>query len=361
MGQKQTDNASRQRLRDEIRDLCLFARTPDDLFRNACEPLLELVSADLGAFCLLRDIASIQYDWWPYRAPEAFLRDYGRIAHHDFVREAVATRPGRVVLDNDILSRKKLIATPLYRDCRDLGVPLEHALAVLIPLPGGRHGGLTLYRDTDRPFTATERRDVQLLVPYLVGGIQTCLDFAWIQEGKRALETASSRSSEGLIELVDGNMTMCSDNARAILDAWYPEDSTRADGLPEPFAAALQTTRVAGGPSGTAWQRLIDYGLYGHLDARPIPVLDYQGLPSARTYIHVREKLTIPKRWEEKLPTEQLREVTRRVLDGMSNEDIARDLGLSVPRIKQLIKIVYDLLGAESRAKLISMRNDVDD
>ncbi len=362
MAQAKTDNTARKHLRDEVRDLCFFARTPQDLFVDACRPLLKLGSADIGAFCVSHEDERLPYYWHPYHAPDSFLRDYERIAEHDFVRKAVAERPGKVVLDNDILSRRELIATPLYRDCRDLGVPLEHALAVLIPLRGGRHAGLTLYRDTDRPFTKTERQDIQMMVPFLAGGIQNCLDFAWIQAEKRALENDNGRSTEGKIQLVDGYMTACSPNARALMDAWYPEDGMRADGLPHQLAAALHGARAStAGPDCHAWYRLIDRGLYGHLDARPVDVLDYRGRPSARVHVHLREKLTMPKPWLEKLPTEQLREVARRVLDGMSNEDIARDLKLSLPRIKQLVKIVYDEIGAESRAKLISLRNDFDD
>lgn len=63
--------------------------------------------------------------------PDAFFGGYAEMAPHDFVRRAVTKTPNLVLRDSEMVPRSKLESNAMYHRSRDLGMPLEHVMAVM--------------------------------------------------------------------------------------------------------------------------------------------------------------------------------------------------------------------------------------
>lgn len=59
----------------------------------------------------------------------------------------------------------------------------------------------------------------------------------------------------------------------------------------------------------------------------------------------------VPPRWAEKLTAREI-EVSERVIQGLSNAEIAAELGIKEPSVKQHVRRVFDALGVDSRTQL---------
>jgi len=166
------------------------------VFERAYPLLLGLVGADYGALGVSVSGDPRDFRWLVAGLPPAFFAAYPQLAPHDFVRRAVLRRPNVVLCDEQMVGRRALERNPMYRLAREVGVPLEHVMAVMLHA-GARSGappamearwesGLSLYRDRRRPFTSGERRTLQDVTPAFVNAVRNCLAFAALRDQSAA-------------------------------------------------------------------------------------------------------------------------------------------------------------------------------
>jgi DNA-binding CsgD family transcriptional regulator len=166
------------------------------VFERAYPLLLGLVGADYGALGVSVSGDPRDFRWLVAGLPPAFFAAYPQLAPHDFVRRAVLRRPNVVLGDEQMVGRRALERNPMYRRAREVGVPLEHVMAVMLHA-GARAGapteldarwqsGLSLYRDRRRPFTPRERQTLQDVTPAFVNAVRNCLTFAALRDQSAA-------------------------------------------------------------------------------------------------------------------------------------------------------------------------------
>jgi len=162
------------------------------VFERAYPLLLGLVGADYGALGVSVSGDPRDFRWLVAGLPPAFFAAYPELAPHDFVRRAVLGRPNVVLCDEQMVDRRALERNPMYRRAREVGVPLEHVMAVMLHAggPSGAHAdvdarwqsGLSLYRDRRRAFTLRERQTLQDVTPAFVNAVRNCLTYAALRD-----------------------------------------------------------------------------------------------------------------------------------------------------------------------------------
>ena len=76
--------------------------------------------------------------------------------------------------DSEMVSRRELRRSSMYEHCRELKMPLEHVMAVLLDVGLDWHGGFTLYRERQRPFSDQDLGFLQRLTPALASTVRNC-------------------------------------------------------------------------------------------------------------------------------------------------------------------------------------------
>ncbi len=150
--------------------------------------LVALVPADYGALGVSSTGRPEDFVWRVARLPPAFFAVYPEVAGHDFVRRAVAARPGVVMRDEEMIPRAEMETNVLYRRAQEIGAPLEQVMAVMLHIDTRWQGGLSLYRDRRRPFTEREREALQRITPSLANAVRNCHLFGGAASFGAALE-----------------------------------------------------------------------------------------------------------------------------------------------------------------------------
>src|SRR5687768_9968765 len=119
--------------------------------------LLSLVPADYGALGISSSGKPEDYEWIVAQIPPAFFAAYPEMAQHDFVRTSVSSKLNVVLRDEEMVSRPELEANMMYRRAREVGMPLEQVMAVMLHVDDRWQSGLSLYRERRRPFSEAER------------------------------------------------------------------------------------------------------------------------------------------------------------------------------------------------------------
>lgn len=103
-----------------------------------------------------------------HNCDDSIIATYPPYMMEDFFREALMAHPGKAVNTSDLISRKALIATRLYREWA-VHYHVEWSLGTLLRDPHtALQEFLTIWRhDPARPFSEDERRMKELLMPHL--------------------------------------------------------------------------------------------------------------------------------------------------------------------------------------------------
>lgn len=314
---------------------------------GAAYPILsKLVPVEYGALCISRPDSPALYDWAVAQIPDAFFRGYADIAPYDFVRAAVAQRPNVVLRDSEMmLSRAEIERHPLYRHCRASDMPIEHVMAVMFASEPGWHGGLTLYRTNQGPFSDRERQLLQFLAPFFTNTVSNCRKYSDMKWWSSLLNASLSLCgieviifSESMVEIAR------SEGADSVLDRAFGAGSRGPNGLPAPLSARLQ--RFAGGslPVSPPSPWIV-----------PIPGagLVISLLPIVRdSKTHWAALLDeVPADWRKRLTATEL-DVAVRVAQGWDNELVAKDLGYKVVSVRTYVYRIFNKLGMGTRGAL---------
>ncbi|MFP2926428.1 LuxR family transcriptional regulator, partial [Pyxidicoccus sp. 3LG] len=190
--------------------------------------LARLLPTDCAAMCVSQPELPGGYDWVVTRMPEAFVTHYGELSAVDFVRESVVHQPNVVLRDSEMVAPRALERTALYQRCHDIGFPMEHVMSVLLDARGDWHGGLTLYRERQRPFSDRDRALLQRLTPMLVSTVRNCRLLG--QESRRAdlLDTLfHHQGAECVVLAPPAREVMRTAHATTLLERWFSPAGAR--------------------------------------------------------------------------------------------------------------------------------------
>jgi DNA-binding CsgD family transcriptional regulator len=308
--------------------------------------LLRLVPADYGALGISSSGRPEDYEWIVAKLPPAFFTAYPEMAPHDFVRASVARQPNRVLRDQEMVSRPALETNMMYRRARELGVPLEQVMAVMLHVDDRWQSGLSLYRDRRRPFTARERAVLQDVTPAIMNAVRSCHLFGAATHRLAAVETLlPDWDASRLVVVPPDTVLEETDAAARLIEKWFDRHERPAGRLPVPLATVLARG------AATIWTRR---------DAESTLAVSFVP-PSVRTgparwLLLLRETchtLQIPPLWRALLTPRQ-QEVTEAVLRGWDNRLIAGELGCATATVKRHLQTIFDALGVQSRASLIA-------
>ncbi|HZF48356.1 MAG TPA: helix-turn-helix transcriptional regulator [Polyangiaceae bacterium] len=341
--------------RDRLVELSFVLNSSLDLQRvmtDAYPQITGLIPAEHAAFCVQKPGRDADYDWIVADLPPAFFENYPtEMAEDDFVRKAVARRPNVALRDTDMISRKELLSNRMYGRVRDHGLRLEHVMAVMLTFDGERHGGLTLYRGGDEPFSERDQGVLQMLTRMLANTVRNCERYRGLATASAVLRHLTTRQGVGLIVLADsGEEVYRTDLTTRLLGAWFPANERRRGALPERLAIYLTRTEGALAPKMTkTWIDGPTSDLRATFTRVPAPGCGVLTVIELHEFPHI---LPVPDQWAEVL-TPAIRKVASRAISGWDNQLIADDLDRSVNTIKTQIREIFDLLGVSSREALM--------
>lgn len=345
----------------DVRDALASSLRLEEMMRAAQPALLRLLGGDHAALGLVRnqaapEVAGAAFEprrlqWIPSAGlPPAFFADYERWIAHDFVLNAVLRHPREVLLDSEMISRAALEANPFHRRARELGVPLQHVMAVMLDVDEVS-SGFALYRQGKRSFRDRERATLQALVPALVQAVRNCCRFESAERHNRVLERVLSQSERAVIVFdTGGREVFRTQRAAHSLERWFAGASRRGGALPPPLSSAVMEwlARVESAVPVTFPRP----GSESVLVVTPQWITDSaQSLLSLVLEERPRPPWS-PAKWARL--TRRQRSVIAGVVRGWDNKLIASELGCEVATVKRHLTQVYDRLGVNSRAQLMA-------
>jgi DNA-binding CsgD family transcriptional regulator len=342
-----------QKLTFDLMEVLTSSLELSEVLSRAYEVLSKLLTADYAAICISKPGRLADYDWMVAAMPPEYFTRYHELAPEDFVREAVMRHPNLVLRDTEMLPREELERSLLYRRCRELGMPLEHVMAVLLDVGRDWHGGFMLYRDRRQPFSDRERALMQRLTPLLTNTVAKCRQVGEATEHNSMLEhLLRLHNVESLILTPTGTERVRTPGVTALLEAWFKGDERGAGGLPTVLVERLRVLasgrKVAG--EGDIVRTVGEKSL--RVNFIPLP-----GQGSSRLWGLLLKEVSdwkhVPPFWRDLLTQREV-EVTECVLQGWDNELIAEHLKCSKGTVKKHLQRVFDAMGVSSRGALIS-------
>jgi DNA-binding CsgD family transcriptional regulator len=308
-------------------------------------PLLQrLVNVDHLALAVSRPGNPYDYEWFHTSLPESFLGNYAAFADQDFVRQAVAACPNRVLRDHEMISRRDLTRHTVYSYAHDAGANLEHVMAVMLSHGRDWSSGLSLYRSRLVPFSDHEAAILQMVVPQIKSAVCNARQHAalqrdvWLEPAMRGVGLAAvwlERSGREVARV--GQVS-------TLIEQYFP--ACRGSAVPEVLIAHLRRFLTSSVPNKTPAE-WIEEGPVSSLHVAFVPMPDQHWALVFRT-------CGIPPELAAKL-SPRLLEIAGCLLRGMSNERIALRDNRSLATIKQQASEVCARLGVKGRKGLIQM------
>lgn len=329
-------------------ELALRLSAATDL-RQAMETADELVARPLSVDYTALGVAApdrpTEIQWQVARLPEAYFQAYPVMMKYDFVRPAALKCPNVVLADQDIVSHAELRRSPLYAFACELGVKLEHVMAVMLAPRAPWYGGVSLYRDGRTPFSNRDKQELQRAVPVLTSAIHR---YGVLQqaEARGDMLEALARLRGVEVLLVDdrGRELWRSPGLESLLDQHFASTDAWERGLPARMASLLSRLLREAAP------RLLEKESLGCL------TVTFVQLAPSRFWAAIFEQI-VPPQWRAVLSRREV-EVVTRVLQGWDNKLISEDLGCTEGTVKKHLQSVFPKLAVPSRAKLIALARD---
>ncbi|RKG70320.1 LuxR family transcriptional regulator [Corallococcus sp. CA054B] len=298
--------------------------------------LTQLVPCDYAALCVSRPERPGDYEWLGLGAPGILFAHYPELA-------------------TGLMSRKELKRNLLYLRCREMGLPLEHVLAVLLDLRQDWHGGFTLYREHALPFSEREQALLEDLTPYLANTVRNCRMFGHEATRGDLLDALfRHQGAECVVMEPPEHEKLRTPGATELLRRWYPEELKAEDSrLPQELREHLTRLQVLGtkrAPGMDTWTRS---GAKLDLKVTFVELPEQRGHPTWGLVLQECSRgIPMPEPWRQKLSRREV-EVVQGVLSNWTNELIAEDLGLTLNTVKTHLRNIFPKLGIESRTDLL--------
>ncbi|WP_437731160.1 helix-turn-helix transcriptional regulator [Sorangium sp. So ce1335] len=338
----------------EISTALVAVRDVNDLLGDAFSLLLPLVGADCAALATTSPERGAKLDWVEKGLPKAFFGAYERMESSDFVLTAVQSSPGVVLRDDQMIDRKALRRNELYQWSRELGVPIERVMAVMLPVGAGFQSGLSLYRARPRPFSLRDQAVLQDLTRSISHAVRNCWLSAQAARWSRVLDALLEEGTHAIV-LVRSSGRVLDQTAQAagLLHRWFVP-AERMDGrLPGPLLAELakaQAARRAGAEGARPWKKARNGA---SLRVRFLALSEPMGEPSwALVLREVPDILPVPKALAGKL-TECERAVAARAGRGWDDKTIAQAMKNAPGTVKKQLRSIYSKLDVQDRRELM--------
>lgn len=316
-------------------------------------PLLEgLVGADHAALAVSRPGTLYDYQWYHVNLPERFLGDYARIADRDFVRLATVANPNRVLVDEEMLTRKQLERHQTYLHARDTA-DIEQVMAVMLAHEQAWSSGLSLYRTVRRPFTRREAALIQAVVPHLTRAVNHGREHSALRRGGW-LEPVVERTGVGVIWLDESGREVASTpRASFLLEHYFRPHERRFGRLPDVLLEQWKRARLAS-DNGKVDRDWIRPGLLSSLRVSIVP------LPEHGMWALALRPQGLDPALEAKLSPRRAK-IAAYMLRGLSNQEIADREQRALATIKQQTEEVCRALGVEGRKGLLRLAAGLND
>jgi DNA-binding CsgD family transcriptional regulator len=327
-----------------------------EVLKRTHEVISKKVAADYAAFCVTKPGTLTEYEWMVAQMPAQFFAHYDEMAKGDFVRDAVMRQPNLVLRDTEMIPREELERSLMYQRCRELGMPLEHVMAVLLDMGHDGHGGFMLYRDKRYPFSEQERALLQRLTPMLTTTLNNCRKMREVRSDRWVLEEMlRMEGSECVVLTMAAKELMRTGGATRLLEDWFGSSECGRHRVPAVLVERL--VRLVSNPSlvqtgQNVWKEgRSDRDLVVKFSPLAVPDGRHLWVLSLREVFHA---VAVPLKWSTKLTKRELQVVTC-LLRGWDNRTIAEDLKCSVDTVKKHLQHIFDKMGVDQRAQLIAM------
>ena len=317
--------------------------------------MLEFVQADAMALCLMHvEPFPFDFQWLVPGSPIRLLAEYAELARHDFLRDPIMDRPNVPVRDTQLKTREQYERTHIYQRSLELDLPLEHIMAVLLPIQEGLVGALAFYRHEPSPFASRSTTAVTSLNAHLMNTVRNCHDVQGLMAGAQLMdELHNGPDSAYLVVEPHVREVYRSKHAAALLARWFSASDLHSSGIPRVLQERLEalvgmnadarlgkTRWVLNHPDGNRICRFIE-----------LPLAD-----GARRWALVLEErphsIPLPSEMERRLTPRQV-VIAKLLLRNRTNEQITEELGGKLLTVKTHVRDIFDRLGIDSRADLI--------
>jgi DNA-binding CsgD family transcriptional regulator len=312
--------------------LCLYQfghDLPIDQFRRwALDRLRELIPFDSTMWGTGSESPQAINEVFLYNQPQGMIDEYvqGGWQAQDFLRTACVTHPSQTINLSDLISRDDWHRTALYREfTRKYGVEWILCTVQVEPV-SSLNAFVSLWRsDTARPFTESERRRKQLVMPHLIESMR--INRLW---NLQAEVTPRAYRLTHAVALCDrsGTLHECSRSFAALIGSEWPR-WTGAQ-LPPLLINSLTEGKYEGKHINVSFSAVGDHWL---LRADSLGVADRLGR---------RE-----------------REVARLYARGMSHRAIARSMGIAPATVRNQLRAGFRKLGVSNKVELARVLGEV--
>ena len=332
-----------------LMDALRHVRSEADLVKCLDEFVSDLISADCMALCVSSPRNQDQHDFLVAKVPTAFFKRSAEWGH-DFVRSSVYRKPGIVLLDTDMLGRKELESSPMYRLSHEVGTPFEQVIAVLLPEPELRgHIGFTGYRLRPRPFSERERALVQHVCQLLTEAVQK---YQFRKE--RALNDWILNSlTDGLnvaLLVLEPPASIIKRTSRfpKLVKKWFSDAECDKSGVPLELVAKLASLTNGAATMGQ-WERASGE------ETLKVTFTPVEGEHPATSWQLRFEEIAHPFKvsWIKPL-TSMEQKIFAFLLEGKSDKEIAPLAGCAIGTVKVHLRSIYRKAETKGRSAIIA-------
>lgn len=341
-----------QRLTFELMDALISSLDLSKVLARAYEVLSQLLAADYAAICISKPGRLPEYDWMVAAIPPQDFQRY-ECEPAEVMRDVV--QQPHAVVDSAVpgMDPAQEPPRPAQRH-RELGMPLEHVMAVLLDVGRDWHGGFMLYRDPRQPFSERERALMQRITPLLAKTVHNCRQMGETRAHGSTLERLFQlQGVESIVMASAEEERMRTPGATALLKSWFPRQMLEDRGLP---AELLERLRLL--TSGRKHAQAESHFMTFHQEGMSLRV-NFVPLPergSGRLWGLLLQEVAavvVPPAWRELLTPREV-QVVEGVLRGWDNKLIAEHLSCSIGTVKKHLQRVFDKLGVDSRGALMN-------
>jgi DNA-binding CsgD family transcriptional regulator len=371
-----------QRILRDFRDALIGAVSLKGMMSDAFSSLSQLVPADRGALCVTKPGTTHDYFWELANVPPAWFIGYAEMEKHDLVRYAVLRRPNKVLCESDIASPRTFQENLWVQRSQELGMSLTHVMSVMLAKEPDWHGGITLYREERSAFSERQQSLLEHeVVPSLLQAISRCRRLEADVKPSRLLEWLFHhfRGMGVVVVVPPAQEVMRTEGTDALLKKWFLPHERRRGSLPSPlleqFATVLRLSEGGTPPRDVWW----DVGEHENLKVSFLQLPPEEEQPSRWAWIleEVPHPVLLPWNWREKLTEQEQQifdcwrrarprlalkerltprefETAQLSITGLEITTIAEELGCEPATVRVHLHNVYNKLGAENLAMLLS-------
>ncbi|WP_306440895.1 helix-turn-helix transcriptional regulator [Corallococcus aberystwythensis] len=305
------------------------------------------------ALCLMH-VEPFDFQWHVPGPPVPILDGYAELAQHDFLREPILKRPNVPIRDTQLLTRDAYERTLIYQRSRELDPPLEHIMAVLLPIRPGLVGALAFYRTLRRPFSSGNASALSSLNEHLMNMVRNCSDFQTTATGARLLEVLYNRPDTGFIVVEPpSRIELRSPRADGLLEKWFARSDFDSCGLPEIFKAQLNALVRMDADSR------LDNNVWISLHGDTYRTVRFVEMPApdgprqwALIMNEIPTSIPLPAQMKLQLTPRQV-DIAKYLLRNRSNKQIAEESGLSFHTVKTHVRDIFNELKVDDRADFL--------